>query len=299
MSQPPIFLKAMARTGGALFFTMLDAHPQIAMSYEIYQDKLLNDKGEPISPVWAIDVLKKISNPDAMKWVSRIPDKNLKTFIARARRGGIEVIEILKELELFYKKGSNFNDLNGRLDFIQRLMELKMYKFGKQYWGGKVNVDPCEIHRRYSDAFFFAMVRDGRDVLASRLNVGNFQTNATKCALEWREGILDFRNFMQHSGARAMEIHYETLVCDPETVMKAVCKFIGIDYFPAILNFHKQDLEFFKNPHGHLSYKQIIHGINTESLGRWKHNLSNDDLHIFEGINRDLLIDYGYLPKSN
>ena len=101
-----------------MFVTMLDAHPQIVMSYEIYQDRLFHDEGEPIEPAWAIEILQQTRNANGNRWVKRIPDKNFKTFVARARRANVDVDELLKELEQFYKEGRNFNTLDGRVDFI-------------------------------------------------------------------------------------------------------------------------------------------------------------------------------------
>jgi hypothetical protein len=126
--------------------------------------------------------------------------------------------------------------------------------------------------------------------------VGNFQTNALKCAQEWRQGVLDFREFMQHNNARAMEIRYETLIENPEAVMRNVCRFIGVDYHPQMLNFDRLDMALFRNPHGHLSHKQIARGLNSESIGRWKHDLAPVDAQIFEDYNHDLLALYGYIP---
>jgi len=300
MINPPIFLRAMGRTGGTMFVTMLDAHPQIAMSYEIYQDRLFRDEGEPIEPAWAIEILQQTRNANGNRWVKQIPDKNFKIFVARARRANVDVDELLKELEQFYQEGRDFNTLDGRLDFIERLMVYKMRKIGKQFWGGKVaTVDPIKLYCRHPKAHFFAMIRDGRDVLASQLNVGNFKTNARKCAREWRDGILDFRNFMKQQSVRAMMIGYETLVEKPEDTMKDVCEFIGVEYNPSTLHFHEMEMDLFKNPHGHLSHRQIKEGINANSIGRWKRDLSEEEIGRFFEIAGDLLVEYGYIDNKN
>lgn len=300
MSEPPIFLVPMGRTGGSLFITILDAHPQIAMSYEIFQDRLLDVAGKPVETAWAISALRRAADGDENRWIKGIPEKNFKTFVARAHRAGVEVRELLEELESFHKEGGTFDNITGRLDFIDRLMIFKMRKFGKQYWGGKAaTVNPRELYRRHPQACFFIMIRDGRDVLASQLNVGNFQTSAEECAQQWRNHILDFRDFRRECQARTMEIHYETLVEDPQSVLRNVCEFIGVDYDPAMLMYHKQDLTLFRNPHGHLSHKQISLGLNKNSIGRWKRDLSTEDTGIFEAINSDLLAESGYLDSNN
>ena len=52
MGNPPIFPIPMGRTGGSLFVTTLDAHPALAMSYEIYQDRLPATGGRPLAVGW-------------------------------------------------------------------------------------------------------------------------------------------------------------------------------------------------------------------------------------------------------
>ena len=40
---PPIFIRGLSRSGGTLMVTLLDAHPDIAMSYELYPQMLEED----------------------------------------------------------------------------------------------------------------------------------------------------------------------------------------------------------------------------------------------------------------
>ena len=299
MSNPPVFLIPMGRTGGSLFVTILDAHRDLAMSYEIYQDRLFSDAGEPIDASWAVSALHAARDEDHKRWVKNIPDKNFRTFVARARRAGVEIDELLSELDDFFRSGGRFDDQAGRLDFIDRLMIYKMRKVEKRYWGGKAaRVDPRALHARHPDATFFCMIRDGRDVLASQLSTGNFQTNPAKCAQEWRDHILGFRAFRDERDARAMEVRYERLVHEPEAVLRSVCRFVGVDYDPGMLSYHEQDLTLFRNPHGHLSHRQIALGLNPGSIGRWQRDLSAGDVEAFTAVNADLLGELGYLEEE-
>ncbi|HWB21025.1 MAG TPA: sulfotransferase, partial [Phycisphaerales bacterium] len=213
----PVFLTPMGRTGGTLFVTMLDAHPDLAMSYEIYEDRLMSDSGPALRLDWIILQLRAAgrAHTDQTECIRALPDKNLQTFMFRARRAGLDVPEILEEFELYALDAGELDSLDGRLNIIDRLMRRKMRKTGKRIWGGKARVNPRDLHRRHPNAKFFAMIRDGRDVLASMLKTGSFQTNPQRAAHEWTSHIRSFREFADSTGAQAMEISYERLVHHP------------------------------------------------------------------------------------
>lgn len=295
MKHSPIFLRPFGRTGGTLLTTILDVHPDIAMSYEIFQDRLVRADGECFSTPEAIRAIQNAYQADDEKWAKSIPEPNLKTFVARARRAGITVEEALQELRDFHQAGGLLQTLDGRLDYIDRLMQLKMRKTGKSRWGGKANnVELSRLLQRHPHARFLAMVRDGRDVLASQLNVGNFKTNARQCAEQWRNTILGFREFIESAGGCGMFVRYESLVTEPESVLREVCDFVGVTFASQMLEYEREDLTLLKAPHGHLSHRQIAAGLNASSIGRWKSDLTTDDVQTFEQINRDLLIEFQY-----
>ena len=217
----------------------------------------------------------------------------------RARRAGLDVDEVLAQFHEFAEAGKTFQTLDGRLELIERLMIYKMTKLGKKVWGGKAAVDPRSLHKRHPDASFFIMVRDGRDILASRLNTGDFETDPRMVADEW-VGMLDnFHAFTSQSNVRAMEVRYERLVHEPEQVLREVCEQIGVDYSPLMLSYHEQDMSLFRNPYGHLSHTQIARGLNAETIGRWRRDLSTDQVDAFCEVAGDLLDKLGYLRADS
>jgi hypothetical protein len=173
-------------------------------------------------------------------------------------------------------------------------MRFKARKLAKRGWGGKARVDPRRLHRRHPDASFFAMIRDGRDVLASMLKTGSFETDAAKAASAWMEHIHDFRDFAEQPGVRARLIRYETLVHDPEGVLRDACELIGVPYTHQMLRYHERDMSLFRNPHGHLSHRQIARGLNDESIGRWRRELTREQVEIFTESAGRVLEELGY-----
>lgn len=56
LEDSPIFVRGYSRSGGTLMVTILDAHPDIAMSYELYPNLLISKNGTDIE----LDLLLEI-----------------------------------------------------------------------------------------------------------------------------------------------------------------------------------------------------------------------------------------------
>ncbi len=301
MTIAPVFLRPVGRSGGTLFVTMLDAHPEMAMSYEIYEDRLLDGSGKPMDPQTIADELEQCRPADDNQdgWIKALADRNLQVFMWRARRAGLDVDEVLTQIQQFAEASDSLETIDSRLELIDRLMIYKMTKLGKTVWGGKAAVDPRALHNRHPDASFFIMVRDGRDILASRLNTGDFETDPRKVAHEWVEMLNDFHAFASQSNVRAMEVRYEQLVHEPELVLREVCDHVGVGYSPLMLSYHERDMSLFRNPYGHLSHNQIARGLNAHTIGRWRRDLSAEQVDAFCEVAGDLLDKLGYLSADS
>ena len=291
MTDNPIFLKAIPRSGGTLLATMLDAHIDIAISYEIYEEQLTGEDGDPFTVKDIQNWLEQArpGSDNDVQWIKNLPDNNLRVFLYRARRGGLSVTDIQEILKSFAEAGKSFLISKGRMDFIEALMQKKAQKAEKNIWGGKTQANLYELHNRHPEACFFIMRRDVRDMFASMLNKGSFTNTAKEAAELWKERILEFRNFVATRKPKAMEVCYESLAREPEQMLSEVCRLIGVEYDPAMIDFHKQEMTLFKSPHGHLSSEQLKQGLNTSSIGRWKNDLSARDVDTIMSIAGDLI----------
>ncbi|PLX66979.1 MAG: hypothetical protein C0603_09935 [Denitrovibrio sp.] len=306
--EKPVFIWPMARTGGTLFATMLGVHSELAMSYEIYEDCLCEVKGEYMSPVMARDILLQsaidaglsvepsdLSDAQIKKWISNISQPPFRSFVARAHRGALDPYILIKTLEEFIETGKGFELLEHRLDFIEILMKYKAEFDGKTYWGGKAKVSLEVLCNKYPDACIFMMVRDGRDMLTSRMNVGAFDKDPKLIASEWVEHMELFDRVKKTHKGVMHQVSYEKLVYEPVSELKKVCNCIEIDYEESMVGYEQQDLTLLKNPYGHLSATQISKGINDESIGRWKTELPKEALTAFEEVAGEKLREKGYV----
>lgn len=96
-----------------------------------------------------------------------------------------------------------------------------------------------EIEKRVPDARFIHLVRDGRDVVASVLDLssrysGFERDGSLEAAINlWNEAVrtaLRCRHKNHH-----VVISYEKFIKDPENILRGLCRFLGIDYVPEMI----------------------------------------------------------------
>ncbi len=295
MAKIKIFIIPRSRTGGTLLATMLNAHPKISMGYEIFPSLLFSADNQSYTPRELVGRLDAAQNANFELWVKNLERDSFRVFALRARRSGIEPPDILNELTKLIDTQRTLGSLDDKLDFIDSILQKQAIKASKPIVGAKMRVDPEILYDRHPDAIFLMMLRDGRDVLDSRLNVGNFNTSPAATAQEWQNDLASFEKFLTKRNAKGCLVPYEELVCTPEKILAPIVEQAGIRFTEQMINFHQEKQLLFTNAHGHLSAKQLIRGLNTSSIGRWREGLSTDQVSTFTGIAGDTLSRYGYL----
>jgi hypothetical protein len=117
---------------------------------------------------------------------------------------------------------------------------------GKPRWGEKTPYNLFfvkEIKEDFPDAQFIFITRDGRDASADYLQSGFGPTNIFCAAEVWQLCQNAVEPWRKQLGASDwLDVKYETLVREPERTLREVCEFLGEDYSPEMLQFHKTDL---------------------------------------------------------
>ncbi|MEM1244804.1 MAG: sulfotransferase [Acidobacteriota bacterium] len=286
----PIFVRGFSRSGGTLTVTLLDAHPDVGMSYELYPHLLLDDAGEPVGVDQALELLGRGDSIKASG--QKIEDRNLRTFVLRCARGGLELID-LQELFEEQRDAPSFAETDERFRFIGRCADRARSKKAKRRWGLKCNNRFDDYLRIFPDGRFVNIVRDGRDVLASQLNTGSFKNSPEKLGKSWSATHRRFRKFLAKHPDRGFALVYEQLVSDPENHVRQLCDFLQLDFVSEMLSFHSQDLSIFQT--NHLSKDRISKPIDTSKVGRWKQDLDPAQVAEFSETAKDELAHWGYV----
>ena len=286
-----IFIIPKGRTGGTLLATMLNAHSEISMGYEIYPEMLMDSNNKYYSKNFFIETIINNNGLDETLFIKSIKEKNIKIFCARAARSGITINDILTVIN---KKDISFYSCESRLDFIYFLLFYQKNKFNKKYIGSKMKVKPELLFKKNPNALFLMMVRDGRDVLASRLTKGQFKTTARECAHDWVDSIKNFEFFTKNTGANSLLIKYEDLVLYPEKTLSKICKILRIQFENNMVDYLNVPQSLFENSYGHLSSSQILEGLNKKSIEKWKQILTHEQVSEFSTIANEMLVKFDY-----
>jgi hypothetical protein len=142
------------------------------------------------------------------------------------------------------------------------------------------------------------IIRDGRDVACSYLELNSkaieskykpeLKASIEEIAEEWSHSVSTTMFWVQR-GARY--IKYEDLVSEPVPTLKFVCDFLGIVYSENMLKYFNNNDE----PEEFKSWKGKISGpVDNASVGRYKSDLSLNDLDYFESLAGSSLLLAGY-----
>ena len=288
MNHAPIFVRGFSRSGGTLLVTVLDAHPDVAMSYELYGHLLACDNA-------LARFQRAVSSTTSLREAcQRVGDQGLATFIARADRGGLTIYDLRSLATRLVSPPHSFETESDRLSFIGKCCELKAVRESASCWGLKCANNFEDYLARWPAARFLNVLRDGRDVFASQCNNGAFNTEPEAVAKGWANTFRRFREFAAKYPGQATEVRYEQLVQDTETELRRICGFLNLPFADSMLAHEQQDLTLYRAS-GHLSMKQVQRPVNAASVGRWPRDLTDEQVERFMAVAGDAMRESGYV----
>jgi hypothetical protein len=196
--------------------------------------------------------------------------------------------------------------------FVTRVFDLYGARAAKSRVGDKtpryVRVMPT-LHALWPKARFVHLIRDGRDVCLSLRDwrksdriLGDFPTWAedrvSTAAIFWSWNVRLGREAGATLGADCyQEVQYEALVAQPREECMALSAFLGVDFDPDMLGFHRGRTR----ARAGLDAKHAWLPI-TAGLRDWRTQMSPGDVETFEAGAGDLLAELGYsqaLPRPS
>jgi Sulfotransferase family len=178
-------------------------------------------------------------------------------------------------------------------------MELQMRSMDKARWGNNVPKDIFhveEILSFYPHAKFLVCVRDVRDFLLSYKNkwrnTGKEHVDRVRrlyhpvvTSLLWKASIKQIMRVKERvPRENFMLIQYESLVQNPDRMIRKMCDFIAEDFEEDMLNVDEHNS----------SFQPGENGIYDSSVGRWRRLLTNEEVYIAQQINKGPLRKFGY-----
>ena len=296
-AEPPMpVIVGAARSGTTLLRLMLDAHPALAIPPETH---FLPDlralqqrpdlKGNENSGVRREEFLRVVTSSPFWKDF-RMDEAVLRAAVTHAKK--------------------TFKVADG----ARRIYELYARAHGKPRWGDKTPPYVWrlkEIHALLPEAHFVHLIRDGRDVALSARGLwfDPSKGNIEDAAAQWLWRIREARQ-QAIICPHYLEVRYETLLSNPRVVLEQICTFAGLEYDPAMENYHRAsgerlraELHDQRDVRGEVVatraqresiFKKTALPPDPERAGRWRKEMSVEDRERFESVAGDLLRELGY-----
>ena len=263
----PVVLLGVSRSGTTVLKEMFDHHPDLAIPSESYFLPQLWDRhGEA---------------PDPKRFVTDVGR------LPRIREWGVTPADVRERLPA----DPSFADA------IQAIYRAYADRRGKRRFGDKTpaymqRLDILE--RAFPGAQYVHLVRDGRDAALSFIEMRRRPRfnwarprGLSAFAAQWRREVEGARRFgRERAAGRYRELRYEDLVTDPQTTLRELCVFLGIEFDPAMLDYHRDAKALVDHPR--------LAEAPAPGLRRWGEQMARDDGERFEAIAGELLTELGY-----
>lgn len=133
-----------------------------------------------------------------------------------------------------------------------------------------------EINHIFPRAKYIHLVRDGRDVVSSYIKMGRY-SNIEDAAERWNSSIDKALKFKKTKGLNTfLEIKYEDLVTNSESVIKNICNFLAIPYDISMIK-RDSNLDSLGDVRNLKHHGNVMNPISTNSIGNWEKNLNNKE----------------------
>jgi hypothetical protein len=282
---PSPFVVGVPRSGTTLLRLMLDAHPELAIPPETHFVPAVIRavrRGRPADAVAAVIT-------DHRRWA----DFGLDGDQLHERIRALEPMDAGAAIRAFY--------------------EFYAEKQGKARWGDKTPgyaTKMRRIQKALPEAHFIHVIRDGRDVVASRARRSQREPLPVDVAARrWKRRVISTRRRAE-AVEHYLEVRYETLVADPDETLQRVCDFIELPFDATMLAYHERAAERLGEIDRDLPARRGRHELEaqpriaahehtaepplSERAGAWREEMAPEDNVAFEAEAGDLLADLGY-----
>ena len=290
LPEPVPFVVGVARSGTTLLRLMLDAHPELSIPGEThFIPKLLQElRGSPLTPQLALDYLRQVQT-----W----PDWHLEPELLEARLRQCESLDTSKVIRCVYR--------------------LYAQAHGKQRWGDKTPrylLHMEDIAGALPEVRFIHLVRDGRDVARSLMRAHFGPATLEDAAAHWRDWMTSARA-QSANLPFYREVHFEHLVDDPESVLKALCDWLNLPWSDQMLCYHEAALHRLSELRATIkvrrcgeprevdahSRRQIHHNTSrppqADRITPWRRSMSVAEQRVFADMSGSVLTQFGYPIK--
>jgi hypothetical protein len=280
LSDKPIFIVGMPRSGTSLLLALLSAHPNIAITPETQY-----------FGIW----MRMYRHLDVQK------PQDFELFW-KALSTGRHFLRLELDADRVYERSQNMG-CSYRSIFTAILQEYSAAR-GKSRWGEK---SPrhfaylSTLFEWYPDAQVLFALRDPRACIASSVRAPWGNPSVYSQSIVWNESMDCYEKYKDDP--RVLTVRYEDVVRDREPELQRICTFLEEEYTPKLLD-HSTHSSFsdYQPSHGMWGVRhkeKYMQPISEEHVEKWKTQLSVGQIEAIESIIGEKMRQYGYSPLSN
>lgn len=147
----------------------------------------------------------------------------------------------------------------------------------------------------FPDSKFIHITRDYRDHTVSMLNAGFGKGNIPLIVYRWRKFQHIIERANQHCPERFFIVKYENLVAEPDSTVSRICDFLGITYYPEMLDFHQTKLnELYPKMLSEKYQTSLQQAVTTGRTGIWKNKFNEKELKLMDYMAGNTADRWGY-----
>lgn len=150
------------------------------------------------------------------------------------------------------------------------------------------------LEQLYPAARYVLLIRDGRDVAVSLVAADTTPvTEVSRAAHYWERSVTNAHRFVAGLDAQKhMEVRYEELVRQPETIAARVYDFLGIPFDPSVLQV-SDSVDTLGDANRPI-HRNLRRPINADSIGKWRQALPPDEQAALQKQLGRKLLELGY-----
>lgn len=186
---------------------------------------------------------------------------------------------------------------NSLLSLYEMLYIIKAQEDNARIWCCKSMFNEYyanEIEAKGINPFYIYLYRDGRDVAASFKKAIVGPKHVYHIATKWKEDqerALQIKSLVGQD--RFIDIRYEDLISKPEETLKALSNKLGLMYSTELLEFYKSNESKNTASSGDM-WKNVARPIISNNVGKFRNELTEDEINTFENISGAMLMNLGY-----
>lgn len=277
---PMPFIVGVGRSGTTLLRLMLDAHPELSIPPETQFLPTLIEQSPNSIEQFLLIVQASHTWQDF--------DISVEQFKQRLMMAMPNTFDLSTAVVAFYQY---YAQLQGKVRFGDKSPPYVQHM--------------PSIQALLPQAKFIHLIRDGRDVALSYQNKWfGPGDDIEKAAVFWRDRIVNARKAESVLHKQSyIEVHYESLVLQPEQTLRKICHFIELDYHTDMMIYHqnsaKKLAQLKDNALASAEQRQFIHQ-NTQrppdasQIGKWRSVFNEDQKRRFMQHTHELMRELGY-----